>query len=202
MKKSLKYDFSFTNWGEATDRWLKGVKKRNTTLFPEVSKQARILAGIKVKPTDTGTESLSSESGSDSSGRDLDSNYDGLGKGTDDNHQNNAGGNGWNGDYDDEHTDAGNHRLGGGGDNEDGGQQELEGNDGHGNRQSDNEADNEQEDEGPGGHDEDDGEGSAGDEVVGDDDYEMLVLEEPQELSESDLYDSNGEQMTFIVQLR
>ena len=62
LKKSLKHDFSFTNWGEATERWLKGVRKQYTTLFLEVSKQARILAGVKVKPTDSSTESLGSVS--------------------------------------------------------------------------------------------------------------------------------------------
>jgi hypothetical protein len=60
LKKSLKYDFSFTNWG----CWLKGVKKRYTTLFPEVSKQVRALAGIKVKSTDVNTDDNSSSSDS------------------------------------------------------------------------------------------------------------------------------------------
>jgi hypothetical protein len=83
QKKSLQHDFSFANWGEATERWLKGVKKRYMSLFPDVSNQARILAGVKVKPKDTGTASSGSES--DSSGRDLDSNYEDLG----DNHGNN-----------------------------------------------------------------------------------------------------------------
>jgi len=41
-KKSLKHDFSFVNWGEDTERWFKEVKKRVTTLFPDVSKQASI----------------------------------------------------------------------------------------------------------------------------------------------------------------
>jgi hypothetical protein len=78
LKKTLKYDFSYTNWGETTGRWLKGIKKRYADLFPEVSKQARILAGIKFKPTNADAE-LSSESysGSDS-GRDLDSDHEGF----------------------------------------------------------------------------------------------------------------------------
>lgn len=95
VKKSLKYDFSHTNWGEATGRWLKGVKARCPKLFPEISKQARIMAGIKVKP-DAETELSISESGSDS-GRDLDSDY-----GSDDNNQDNAGSDG--------DMDAGNHQ--------------------------------------------------------------------------------------------
>lgn len=198
LKKSLKYDFSFTNWGEATDRWLKGVKKRNANLFPDVSKQARIMAGIKVKPFDDGTESLSSESGSDSSGRDLDSDYEGLGKGTDDNHQNEADGNGWNGDHDGNlNTDSGNLRASG--DDEDGGQ----GNDGDGSRQvegdNDSEADNEQEDDEEGGDgsgneaaedDEDGGEG-LGNEAAEDVDYEMLEPEVRSEHSELEPHNSD-----------
>ena len=50
------------------------MKKQYPDLFPEVSKQARLLAGIKFKPTDADTKSSSTESGS---GRDLDSNADG-----------------------------------------------------------------------------------------------------------------------------
>ena len=99
-KKTLKYDFSFANWGDTTEQWLKGVRKRYTALFPEVSKQARIMASIKIKPTDSGTESSGSASGSNSSGRDLDSDYEWFGKGSDrdDNPQNN-----------DHDADAGNH---------------------------------------------------------------------------------------------
>ena len=185
LKKSVKYDFSYANSGEATERWLKGVKKRYTTLFPDVSKQARILAGIKVK---AGTESLSSETDSDSSGRDLDSDYEGVQKVSDNNHQNKtdseSDGNGWN-------EDAG-------------GQQECD--DGHvGGQQSDNEADNEEDDgeEDDGDRDEDGGEeqlGNASDcDVVGDGDcaseigvrseHSGLGVEpEPSELS--DLSDS------------
>ena len=59
-------------------RWLKGVKKRSNSLFPEVSKHARILAGIKVKAViDIGSSSSGSDA--DSSGRDLDSDYEGIG---------------------------------------------------------------------------------------------------------------------------
>ena len=145
-KKSLKHDFSFVNWGEATEQWSKEVKKWYTALFLEVSKQARILAGIKVKATDTGTEG--SESGTDSSGRDLDSDYEGFGKGTnidcDDNHQNKADPDAeWNGDHDGdtEQTNSGNHRLE---DNEDDGEQGDHGygagDNGDGGQQSDNEA--------------------------------------------------------------
>ena len=57
-KKSLKYDFSFANWGDATERWLKGVKKHYSVLFPDVSKQACVLAGVKVKPTEADDESF------------------------------------------------------------------------------------------------------------------------------------------------
>lgn len=87
IKKSLKHDFSFVNWGEATKQWFKGVKKQYTTLFLEVSKQACILAGIKVKLTDILSSSLGSDS--DSSGCNLDSNYEGLGDGRND-FQNNS----------------------------------------------------------------------------------------------------------------
>lgn len=226
LKKSLKYDFSFANWGEATERWLKGVKKRYATLFPDVSKQARVLAGIKVKGSGTSTESESSESGADSSGRDLDSDYEGLSfanlKVSDDNHQNNVDGHGWNGDSDhdatgggntDERlgTDAGNHQLEGSGDNEDGDQQE--GNDGHchtGSRQhSDNEADNEQ-DDGDRRECEEYGEEHLGDEVAGDGDYEMLGVEERASgdelseltyLSDADSGSNDGKQIVFIEQL-
>lgn len=142
LKKSLKYDFSFTNWGESTDRWLKGVKKRYTTLFPEVSKQARALAGIKVKSTDVNTDSSSSESGSDSSGRDLDSDYEGFGNASANNYQNDADGG----------VDAGNHQ--GSHHNEDDGPQGVGVSDGHMSQQSDEEADNEQDD--------DDGDGGIG----------------------------------------
>jgi hypothetical protein len=106
LKKSLKYDFSSTNWGEATDRWLKGVKEQSTSLFPDISKQASILASIKVKSGGTGAESLSSESGLDSSRHDLDSDYEGHRKGADDNHPNR--------DDADGDTGAGNHRGNGG----------------------------------------------------------------------------------------
>jgi hypothetical protein len=149
LKKSLKYDFSCANWGEATDRWLKGVKKRYATLFPDISKQARILAGIKVKGTGSGTESLSSESGPDSSGRDLDSDYEGLVKVSNNNHQNNADGNGigWNdaSGNTEEQTDAGYHQPEGSGhgDNDDGGEQGDGHTGGSHGQQSDIEADNE-----------------------------------------------------------
>ena len=95
VKKSLKYDFSHTNWGEATGQWEKGVKVQCLKLFPEISKQAHIMVGIKVK-LDAETELSISESGSDS-GRDLDSDY-----GSDDNNQDNAGSDG--------DMDAGNHQ--------------------------------------------------------------------------------------------
>ena len=91
-KKSLKYDFSFANWGDAMEQWLKGVKKHYSVLFPDVSKQAHVLAGVKVKPTEADDESSSSESGSDSSGRDLNSNYEGFGNGSNNNHQYDADG--------------------------------------------------------------------------------------------------------------
>ena len=218
FKKPLKFDFSFTNWGEATERWLKGVKKRYSTLFPDVSKQAHILAGIKVKATEADSESSSSESGSDSSGRDLDSEYEGHGNGRpgDNDHQNDADGN----------IDADIHQ--GNGDDID---CKKEGNCGHGHsgyQQTDNEANNEQEgddneegleyyaseeldeENGPrvhgsgnegdnGNHGDDDGDGgldNAGDgnevQVVEEDDYEMLELEAHQPLalaSESALSD-------------
>ena len=138
---------------------VKGVKKRSTSLFPDISKQASILAGIKVKSMGSGAESLSSESGLDSSGRDLDSDYEGHGKGADDNHPNCEDADG--------DTGAGNHRGNGG--------RQLE---------SDNEADNEQEDE---GCDENGGK-DLGDEIAGDDDdCEMLELEGSQVEHESDL---------------
>lgn len=164
LKKSLKHDFSFANWGEATERWLKGVRKRYTILFPDISKQARILAGIKVKQTDT--DSSSSVLTSDSSGRDLDSDYEGLRTGSNDRdeHQNNL-----NGDGNTEQTgvDAGNHQ--GSGDDGDGDQQE--GDDDHVGQESD-EADVQQE-----ADNEDDGvEGSGNNLDLGDDDYEMLEV--------------------------
>jgi hypothetical protein len=204
FKKPLKFDFSFTNWGEATERWLKGVKKRYSTLFPDVSKQARILAGIKVKATEADSESSSSESGSDSSGRDLDSEYEGHGNGRDNDHQNDADGN----------IDADIHQ--GSGDYID---CKKEGDSG-GYQQTDNEADNEQEgddnedsegleyaseeldeENGPrvhgsgnegdnGNHGDDDGDGgldNAGNgnevQVAEEDDYEMLELETHQPLA-------------------
>lgn len=153
-KKSLKHDFSFSNWGETTERWLKGVKKRYTTLFPEVSKQARILAGIKVKPN---SES-SSRYDSDSSGRDLDSNYGGLGEAQGSNGSN-GDGDGWNGDHDGNNFDG----------MDDGNQQ--------GGQQSDNEVSDgggQQEGEGNYSQSEEAGEDSGTKEpVAGDDDYEM-----------------------------
>lgn len=141
LKKSLKYDFSCTNWGEATERWLKGVKKRYNTLFPDISKQARVLAGIKGKGIGSDTESSSSESGSDSSGRDLDSDYEGLVKVNNDNHQNVADGNDDASGNTDEQIDAGNHQPEGNG-HGDRGEQEGDGHTG-----SDNEADNEKDDD-------------------------------------------------------
>ena len=54
-------------------------------MFPEVSKQAHVLAGIKVKQTD---KSLSLESGSDSSN--LDSDHEGFGNGNNGNCQSNG----------------------------------------------------------------------------------------------------------------
>ena len=122
QKKSLKYDFSFANWGETTERWLKGVKKQYTTLFPEVSKQARILAGFKIKSAQADIKSSSSGSDTDSSGRDIDSDYEGIG---------NVGNVGHGNDSDaDEQTgnDTGN-RQGGGDDKGD--------NDGHGDDKDD-----------------------------------------------------------------
>ena len=78
QKKSLKYDFSSTNWGEAMQWWLKGVKKWSNSLFPEVSKHARILASIKVKVViDIGSSSSGSDA--DSSRCDLDSDFEGIG---------------------------------------------------------------------------------------------------------------------------
>ena len=172
LKKSLKHNFSFANWGEATERWLKGVRKRYTTLFLEVSKQARILAGVKVKPTDSGTESLGSVSGLDSSGRDLDSDYEGLGNL---NHRlkNNLDGNR-------DGMGAGNHQESGSDKDDDGNDHD---NDGHGNQQSGNEAGYQQEandeDGGVEGSNDEDGGVKGSDDakqgkVAGDDDYEML----------------------------
>ena len=76
--------------------WFKGVKRQYVTLFLDVSKEAHILAGIKVKPTDT--VSLSSDSDSDSSDHDLDSDYEGP---SSSNHQKIA----------DSDMDASNHQL-------------------------------------------------------------------------------------------
>ena len=208
LKKSLKYDFSFANWGEATERWLKGVKKRYATLFPDVSKQARSLAGIKVKGTGTGTESESSESGADSSGRDLDSDYEGLGfanlnlKVSDDNHRDSdhdATGGG-NRDTDERlGTDARNHQLEGSasGDNEDRDQQE--GNDA-GSQHSNNEADNEQ-DGGDQRDCEEYGEEHLGDEVAGDGDYEMLGAELEGELEHASSYELSESELSNISDL-
>ena len=78
QKKSLKYDFSFANWGETTKWWLKGVKKWYTALFLEVSKQACILAGIKIRSTQAHIESLSSGCDADSSGCNIDNDYEGI----------------------------------------------------------------------------------------------------------------------------
>lgn len=158
-KKSLRHDFSSLNWGGATDRWLKGVKKRSKNLFPEISKQARTLAGIKIKPTAGDTESSSSESDSDSSGRDLDSNHEGLEMGSD--HQNEEDG--------EQESDNDGHGASG--------QQESDHNDdGHGS-QSDNETGYHQEvDDEDGGAAEGindlDADGYDG-RVAGNDDYEM-----------------------------
>jgi hypothetical protein len=199
VKKSLKYDFSHTNWREATGRWLKGVKARCPKLFPEISKQARIMAGIKVKP-DAETESSIFESGSDS-GRDLDSDYGNTG--SDDNNQDNAGS--------DADMDAGNHQ------GIISGYNELEDNGGA------NEADNEREDDDGGdGHNKIEGsddegprvegsghndgvqpedviqvdggfDGSASRDEVGDDDYEMILVAPEAPEPSSDLSDLSAD---------
>jgi hypothetical protein len=179
-------------------------------LFPEVSKQAHILAGIKVKPTNS--ESSSSRSDSDSSGRDLDSDYEGLGN---EDHQNNGDGNGWtrNGMDAGNQQDSSDDEVGGQqvgdndgqqSDNEDGdGQQEVEGSgvDASGYHGDDNYSQDEEGGEEPVAGDEEGGQ----EPVAGDDDYEVsevqseaserggraveLKPEEPSELdgSESDL---------------
>ena len=105
QKKSLKHNFSFINWGEATKQWFKGVKKQYTTLFPKVSKQTHILAGIKVKLTDTNKLSSSLGSHSDSSGCDLDSDYGG-------NNNDNGSDNKDDGDNKDSQPQAGNDKDG------------------------------------------------------------------------------------------
>lgn len=145
------------------------------------------MAGIKAKPTNTG-ESLSSESasGSDTSGRDLDSDYEGhIVQGSNDDHQNNTAasdhGIGWTSDH--------NH-----GNNKDGGQQEDNNSDGHGGQQSDNEAGNHQEDDREDGGVEDGGDG----EVEDSGDREVAEPEEDTqagdyEMSESEAHSANNE---------